>query len=69
MEEQPWKMKSKYCMLSILVPRYGVRKVMIWNYIYFIVDDYFFIMERKAFYGGLQRPICRHWMSVFYHTT
>jgi hypothetical protein len=29
MEEQPWKMKSKYCMLSILVPRYGVRKVMI----------------------------------------
>jgi hypothetical protein len=29
MEEQPWKMKSKYCMLSMLLPRYGVRKVMI----------------------------------------
>jgi hypothetical protein len=27
MEEQPWKMKSKYYMLSILLPRYGVRKV------------------------------------------
>ena len=29
MEGQPWKMKSKYCMLSVLLPRYGVRKVLI----------------------------------------
>lgn len=29
MEGQPWKMKSKYCILSVLLPRYGVRKVVI----------------------------------------
>lgn len=29
MEGQPWKMKSKYCVLSVLLPRYGVRKVVI----------------------------------------
>jgi len=29
MEEQPWKMKSKYCILSVLLPRYGVKKVVI----------------------------------------
>jgi hypothetical protein len=29
MEEQPWKMKSKYYMLRVLLPKYGVKKVMI----------------------------------------
>lgn len=29
MEVQPWKMKSKYYMLNVLLPRYGVRKVII----------------------------------------
>jgi hypothetical protein len=29
MEGQPWKMKSKYCILSVLLPRYGVKKVAI----------------------------------------
>jgi hypothetical protein len=29
MEVQPWKMKSKYCMLNVLLPRYGVMKVFI----------------------------------------
>jgi hypothetical protein len=32
MEVQPWKMKSKYYMLNVLLPRYGVRKVIILNY-------------------------------------
>jgi hypothetical protein len=34
MEGQPWKMKSKYCILSVLLPRYGVRKVVIQNYLF-----------------------------------
>lgn len=29
MEVHPWKMKSKYCMLNVLLPRYGVMKVFV----------------------------------------
>jgi hypothetical protein len=49
MEGQPWKMKSKYCILNVLLPRYGVRKVVIQNY--FLLYSYFIVCGCKAFSG------------------